>query len=252
MKTPPTIAPVQGKLGVLLPGLGAVATTFIAGTEMIRRGIAQPVGSLTQMGTIRLGRRTDNRSPRIGDFVPLAPLESLEFGAWDIFHDDAYTAASKAGVLSKEHLASVKDFLEEIRPMSAVFDTGYVKKLDGPNTKKAASKMELAEQLMADIARFKRERGVDRCVAIWCGSTETWRAHDRHVHATLENFERASESRATTSPRAPSTRTRVCARGCPTPTARPTSRWTSPRCTSSRAARAWPSRARTSRRARPS
>ncbi len=189
MKTPPTIAPVQGKLGVLLPGLGAVATTFVAGTEMIRRGIAQPVGSLTQMGTIRLGRRTDNRSPRIGDFVPLAPIESLEFGGWDIYHDDAFTAATKAGVLSEKHLASVKDFLEGVRPMSAVFDSGYVKKIDGPNRKKAASKMELAEALMDDIARFKRERGVDRCVAVWCGSTEVWRP-TTEVHASLANFEK--------------------------------------------------------------
>ncbi len=189
MKTPPTIAPVQGRLGVLLPGLGAVATTFIAGAEMIRRGVAQPIGSLTQMGTIRLGRRTDNRSPRIGDFVPLAPVESLEFGGWDIFEDNAFTAASKAGVLSKEHLASVKDFLEGVRPMPAVFDPGYVKKLDGPNTKRGASKMELAEQLMDDIARFKRERGVDRCVAVWCGSTETWRP-TTETHSTLEKFEK--------------------------------------------------------------
>jgi myo-inositol-1-phosphate synthase len=189
MKTPPTLAPVQGKLGVLLPGLGAVATTTIAGVEMIRRGAAEPVGSLTQMGTIRLGKRTENRSPRIADFLPLAPLPSIEFGAWDCFPDDAYTAARKAGVLSNEHLATVKDFLETVQPMPAVFDPGYVKKLDGTHVKRAASKMELAEQLMEDIARFKRERGVDRCVAVWCGSTETWRAPTA-VHETLENFER--------------------------------------------------------------
>jgi myo-inositol-1-phosphate synthase len=189
MKTPPTLAPVQGKLGVLLPGLGAVATTTIAGVEMIRRGAAEPVGSLTQMGTIRLGKRTENRSPRIADFLPLAPLPSIEFGAWDCFPDDAYTAARKAGVLSNEHLATVKDFLETVQPMPAVFDPGYVKKLDGTHVKRGASKMELAEQLMEDIARFKRERGVDRCVAVWCGSTETWRAPTA-VHETLENFER--------------------------------------------------------------
>ena len=189
MKTPTEIRPVAGKLGILLPGLGAVATTFIAGVEMIRQGMAEPVGSLTQMGTIRLGKRTDNRSPRISDFVPLASLDSIEFGAWDLFPDDAFTAASKAGVLSKEHLASVKGFLEGIHPMEAVFDKGYVKRLDGPHVKTGATKMDLAEQLMADIARFKKERGVDRCVAVWCGSTEVYRPLTP-VHATLEAFEK--------------------------------------------------------------
>ena len=188
MKTPPELRPVSGRLGILLPGLGAVATTFIAGVEMIRRGLAEPIGSLTQMGTIRLGKRTDATSPRIGDFVPLAPLDSIEFGAWDIFPDNAYTAASKAGVLSKEHLSLVKDFLEGILPMKAVFDPGYVKRLDGTHVTTGTSKMDLAEQLMEDIARFKRERNVDRCVAVWCGSTETWRAPTA-VHATLEAFE---------------------------------------------------------------
>jgi myo-inositol-1-phosphate synthase len=189
MKTPQTIAPVDGRLGVLLPGMGAVATTFIAGVELARRGLGKPFGSLTQQGTIRLGKRTDNRSPRIHDFVPLAPMDSIEFGAWDIFPDDAFTAATKAGVLSKDHLALVKDFLEGIRPMTAVFDPGYVKKLDGPHVKTGTSKMDLAEQLMADIDGFKRERGVTRCVAVWCGSTETWRP-TTEVHQTLEAFER--------------------------------------------------------------
>ena len=188
MKTPQHIDAVDGRLGVLLPGMGAVATTFIAGVELARRGLAQPFGSLTQQGTIRLGKRTENRSPRIHDFVPLAPLESIEFGTWDIFPDDAFTAATKAGVLSKEHLAAVRDFLEGIRPMPAVFDPGYVKKLDGPHVKRGASKMDLAEQLMADIDAFKRERGVSRCVAIWCGSTETWRPTTA-VHQSLEAFE---------------------------------------------------------------
>ena len=189
MKTPQTIAPVDGRLGVLLPGMGAVATTFIAGVELARRGHAKPFGSLTQQGTIRLGKRTENRSPRIHDFVPIAPMESIEFGAWDIFPDDAFTAATKAGVLSKDHLALVRDFLENIRPMTAVFDPGYVKKLDGPHVKRGASKMDLAEQLMADIDAFKRDRGVTRCVAVWCGSTETWRP-TTEVHQTLEAFER--------------------------------------------------------------
>jgi myo-inositol-1-phosphate synthase len=169
--------------------MGAVATTFIAGVELARRGLGKPFGSLTQQGTIRLGKRTDNRSPRIHDFVPLAPMDSIEFGAWDIFPDDAFTAATKAGVLSKDHLALVKDFLQGIRPMTAVFDPGYVKKLDGPHVKTGTSKMDLAEQLMADIDAFKRERGVSRCVAVWCGSTETWRP-TTEVHQTLEAFER--------------------------------------------------------------
>ncbi len=188
MKTPPAPRPVTGRLGILLPGLGAVSTTFIAGVEMIRRGLAEPVGSLTQMGTVRVGKRTDATSPRISDFVPLAPLDSIEFGAWDIFPDSAYAAASKAGVLSKEHLALVKDFLEGIVPMKAVFDPGYVKRLEGTHVKTGTSKMHLAEQLMEDIATFKRERNVERCVAVWCGSTETWRATTA-VHASLEAFE---------------------------------------------------------------
>lgn len=189
MKTPQSIEPIKGRLGVLLPGLGAVATTFVAGVEMARRGIASPVGSLTQLGTIRLGKRTDGRTPLIKDFVPLAPLESIEFGAWDIFDDDAYTAANKAGVLSHEHLGSVKDFLSELRPMPAVFDPGYVKRLDGTHVKKGPSKMHLAEQLIEDIATFKRDRGVDRCVAVWCGSTETWRPLGEE-HQTLAAFEK--------------------------------------------------------------
>lgn len=189
MKTPKKLDPVDGRLGVLLPGMGAVATTFIAGVELARRGLGQPFGSLTQLGTIRLGRRTDNRSPLIRDFVPLAPLESIEFGAWDIFPDDAFLAATKAGVLSRDHLGSVRDFMESVKPMPAVFDPGYVKKLNGPHVKRGASKMDLAEQLMADIDAFKAERQVTRCVAVWCGSTETWRP-TTEVHQTLEAFEK--------------------------------------------------------------
>ncbi|MBL8602503.1 MAG: inositol-3-phosphate synthase [Myxococcales bacterium] len=189
MKSPHSIKPVSGRLGILLPGLGAVATTFIAGVELARRGLAEPIGSLTQMGTIRLGKRTDNTSPMIKDFVPIAPLESVEFGAWDLFPDDAYTAAKKAGVLSNEHLDLVKDFLSTIKPMSAVFEPTYVKRLEATHVKTGPTKMALAEQLMEDIARFKRERGVDRCVAVWCGSTETWRAPAAE-HQTLEAFEK--------------------------------------------------------------
>jgi myo-inositol-1-phosphate synthase len=190
MRKPPVeLQSPKGKLGVLLPGMGAVATTFIAGVEMIRRKLAHPIGSLTQMGTIRLGKRTDGRSPKIKEFVPLASLDDIEFGGWDLFPDNAFEAATEAGVLSKEHLSTVKPFLENITPMPAVFEPSYVKRLMGPHVKKGTSKMDLAEQLMADIATFKRERGVDRCVAIWCGSTEVYR-ESTSVHATLENFER--------------------------------------------------------------
>ncbi len=189
MKPPQQIKPVSGRLGVLLPGLGAVATTFIAGVEMARRGLGAPIGSLTQMGTLRLGKRTDNNTPHIKDFVPLAPLDSLEFGAWDLFPDDAFTAATKAGVLSRDHLASIKDFLSQIRPMSAVFEPTFVKRLEATHVKSGPTKMDLAEQLIEDIARFKRERNVDRCVAVWCGSTETWRPL-APVHESLAAFEK--------------------------------------------------------------
>ena len=178
------IAPASGKLGVLLPGMGAVATTFIAGVEAVRRGLAKPIGSLTQMGTIRLGKRTDDRSPLIKDFVPLAALDDIVFGGWDIFPDNAYEAAMKAGVLEARDLEPIKDFLEAIKPMPAVFDPEYVKRLTGTNVKKGKSKRDLAEQLTADIARFKKENGCDRLVMVWCGSTEVYReAGDVHSDA---------------------------------------------------------------------
>jgi myo-inositol-1-phosphate synthase len=183
------IAPASGKLGVLLPGMGAVATTFVAGVEAIRRGLSKPIGSLTQMGTIRLGKRTENRNPRIGDLVPLAPLASLEFGGWDIYQDNAYEAARNAGVLNNEHLAALKPFLETVRPWPAVFDPAYVKKLHGENVKKGRSKKELAEQVEDDIARFKKEKQLDRLVMVWCGSTEVYREAGE-VHSTIEKFER--------------------------------------------------------------
>src|SRR5437660_5601105 len=153
---PSNIKPATGRLGVLTPGLGAVATTFIAGVEAVRRGHARPIGSLTQMATIRLGKRTENRSPLIKDFVPLADLNDLVFGAWDIFPDSAYEAAMHAGVLEKELLAQLKTPLQKIKPMKAVFDQTYVKRLSGTNVKEGANKLELAEQLMEDIAEFKR------------------------------------------------------------------------------------------------
>jgi len=182
------IKPAKGKLGILLPGMGAVATTFVAGVEAIRKGHAKPIGSMTQMGTIRLGKRTENRSPKISEFVPLAGLDDLVLGGWDIFEDNAYEAAKHAGVLSKEDLEKVKPFLESIRPMPGVFEPSYVKKLSGTFVKKGTSKMDLAEQLMADVERFKTTNNLDRCVAVWCGSTEVYR-EPTDVHSTLAKFE---------------------------------------------------------------
>ena len=183
------IAPAEGKLGVLLVGLGAVSTTFVAGVEAIKRGIAQPVGSLTQMGTIRLGKRTDNNVPRIKDFVPLAALEDIVFGAWDIFPDNAFDAAMNAGVLEKDLLNQVSEQLGSLKPMPAVFEQNYVKRLHGENVKSGKNKMELAEQLIADIARFKADNGCDRLVMVWAASTEIF-LEESDVHRTLESFER--------------------------------------------------------------
>ncbi|MCL4820454.1 MAG: inositol-3-phosphate synthase [Vicinamibacteria bacterium] len=183
------IKPASGKLGVLLPGMGAVATTFVAGVEAARQGIAKPIGSLTQMGTIRLGKRTDDRSPLVKDFVPLAKLEDIEFGGWDVYPDSAYEAAKKAGVLDASHLEPLKGFLEGVKPWPAVFDPQYVKKLNGPNVKKGKSKRDLAEQVSDDIARFKKERNLDRMVMVWCGSTEVYRQAGE-VHSSLAAFEK--------------------------------------------------------------
>lgn len=178
-----------GKLGVLTPGMGAVATTFIAGVLTIRRGLGKPIGSLTQMGTIRLGKRTDHRVPKIKDFVPLAELDDLVFGGWDIFEDNAYEAALKAGVLHKEDLDKVKDELEAIQPMPAVFDPEYVKKLRGTFVKSGKTKMDLADQLREDIRNFKKNNKLDRLVMVWCGSTEVY-LEPNTVHLTLEAFEK--------------------------------------------------------------
>src|SRR5438046_831797 len=161
-KAPSSVEEPKGKLGVLLVGLGAVSTTFIAGVEAIKQGLAQPIGSLTQMGTIRLGTRTDNRVPKINDFVPLAQLEDLVFGAWDIFPDSAYDAAVHAGVLEKELLGKLRKPLQKIKPMKAVFDQSYVKRLSGINVKKGKNKLDLAQQLIAEIAEFKRKHKCDR------------------------------------------------------------------------------------------
>ena len=189
-KTPVSIEEPKGKLGVLLVGLGAVSTTFIAGVEAIKKGIAEPIGSLTQMGTIRLGKRTDNRVPMVKDFVPLASLDDLVFGAWDIFEEDAYEAAIHAGVLERDLVTQLKAALQAVKPMKAVFDQHYVKRLNGTHVKKGANKMELAEQLMEDIESFKRAAECDRLVMVWCASTEIFmRAGDSH--SDLKSFERA-------------------------------------------------------------
>ena len=193
MKNPVEIAPAQGKLGVLLVGLGAVSTTFIAGVLTIRRGLAAPIGSLTQMGTIRLGKRTEGRSPRIRDFVPLALLDDLVFGAWDIFEENCYEAACTAGVLEQPALEQIRPELEAIRPWPAVFDQRYVKRLEGRNVKQAANKRELAEQVRADIRRFKESHHLARLVMIWCGSTEVFMTESA-VHASLPLFEQALQN----------------------------------------------------------
>jgi myo-inositol-1-phosphate synthase len=193
VKQPSKIEPAKGKLGVLLPGFGAVATTFVAGVEAARRGIAQPIGSLTQLNTIRLGKRTEGRAPLIKEFVPLASLDDLVFGAWDPIPDDGYESALVAGVLQKEtHLDPIKDFLASIEPMAAAFSTDYVKKLDGPNKKKG-TKWEQAQELREDIRRFKEENGCDRLVMVWCGSTEVF-LRPGSAHETLESLEHAMKA----------------------------------------------------------
>ena len=182
------IAPATGKLGILIPGMGAVTTTFIAGVEAVKRGLGHPIGSLTQLSTIRLGKRTDNNTPKIKDFVPLTPLECLTFGTWDIFEDNGYEAAVNAKVLEPTLLEQLKEPLSAIKPMKAVFDKAYIKRIDGPNVKSAPTKFELAEQLMQDIRDFKRDNNCSRLVMIWCGSTEVFHK-PAAVHATIESFE---------------------------------------------------------------
>ncbi|HZU43180.1 MAG TPA: inositol-3-phosphate synthase [Terriglobales bacterium] len=173
----------------MIPGMGAVATTFVAGVEAVRRGLAKPIGSLTQGGTIRLGKRTEGRSPKIKEFLPLAGLDDLVFTGWDIFSDDMYASARNAGVLENELLDQIKPFLQSIKPRKAVFDHNYVKKLDGPNVKKGKNKMDLAEQLRDDIRDFKKSSGADRLIMIWCGSTEVF-LRPGEVHSSLKAFEK--------------------------------------------------------------
>jgi len=184
------VEPAKGKLGVMVVGLGAVATTMIAGVEAIRRGLAKPIGSLTQMGTIRLGKRTDNHSPLIKDFVPLADLKDIVFTGWDIFEDNVYEAAAHANVLDAATLKKLKPYLSKIKPMPAVFDRYYVKRLDGKHVKKGKNKLDLAEQLRADIRAFKKT--VNRVVMIWAGSTEIF-LKPTAVHKTIEAFEKGLE-----------------------------------------------------------
>ena len=183
----------KGNLGILMPGMGSVATTFIAGVEAVRRGLASPVGSLTQMGTIRLGKRTEGRNPKIKEFIPLATLEDLVFGGWDVFPDNCYESALNASVIDLPMLNQLKDSLSAISPMRAVFDHQYVKRLKGTYTKHAKTKMDLADLLMEDIARFKETHSLSRMVMVWCGSTEVF-MKPNPVHNSLAAFERGLKS----------------------------------------------------------
>jgi myo-inositol-1-phosphate synthase len=193
MKQPESIARPEGKLAVLLPGLGAVSTTFIAGVCLARKALAEPIGSLTQMGTVRLGKRTENRVPRISDLVPLASLNDLEFGAWDLFPDDAYEAATHARVLDQFHLARVRDELSAIVPMKAVFYPEYVKRLNGTHVKEGKTKADMVEALRDDIRRFVAEHQCSRAVAVWCGSTEIY-IEPGAVHQSIQSFEEGLKS----------------------------------------------------------
>jgi myo-inositol-1-phosphate synthase len=193
------IEKAEGKLGIMLVGLGAVSTTTIAGVIAIRRGLAKPIGSLTQMGTIRLGKRTAGNSPRIKDFISLASLDDVVFGGWDIFEDNCYEAAKTAGVLDADLLEQIRPELEAIKPWPAVFDRKYVKRLDGPNVKKGKNKRDLADQVRADIQKFKKDHGLARRVMVWCGSTEVYMT-ESPAHATVESFEKALEASDDTIP----------------------------------------------------
>ncbi len=188
MKT--QIKQANGKLGILMPGLGAVATTFIAGVEAVKKGIAEPVGSLTQIGNIRLGKRTEDRNPKINDFVPLADLKDIVFGGWDIFEDSVYEAALNAKVLEPSLLLALKPELEKIIPMPAVFDKSYVQNISGPNIKKSMNKIDLVDGLMNDIYKFKIKNNLDRVVVVWCASTEKY-IETTDIHLSLEKFEAA-------------------------------------------------------------
>ncbi len=184
MKQPVEISPPQGKLGILLPGLGAVATTFVAGCFLARKGVSKPIGSLTQLGTIRLGKRTDNRVPLLKDFLPLATLDQLVFGGWDIFPDNAYESACHAQVLERKDIDAVREELEQVEAMPGVFYPEYVRRLHGTHIKSGKSKAHMVEQLRQDIRTFKQRHGCNRLVAVWCGSTEVRKALVRGVERT--------------------------------------------------------------------
>ena len=194
MTTPPTptIRPASGKLGVLTVGLGAVSSTLIAGVELARRGLGAPIGSLTQMGTIRLGKRTDQRVPLIRELAPLATLDDIVFGAWDPFPDDAYVAATRAGVLESRHIESISDALRAVKPMPAAFDPYYVKRLDGPNVL-GKSKRAMLEGIRDGIRKFAEDHAVDRMVMVWCGSTEIF-LEPGLAHQDIESFEKAIDA----------------------------------------------------------
>jgi myo-inositol-1-phosphate synthase len=187
---PVDIQPANGKLGILLVGLGAVSTTVIAGVRAVRKNLAKPIGSLTQMGTLRLGKRTEGRSPKIADILPIAALDDVVFGGWDLFDDNCYDAAKTAGVLEPSLLEQIRPELEALKPWPAVFDRKYVKRLDGPNVKKGKNKLDLAEQVIADIRKFKADHALDRLVMVWCGSTEIF-MNESPAHQSIEAFEKA-------------------------------------------------------------
>ena len=192
MSTEKNVKSAEGKLGVLIPGLGAVSTTFMAGVFAARKGLGQPIGSISQMGKIRLGKRTEDRSPMVKDFVPLASLDDMVFGGWDIFTDNTYEAAMVSGVLEKDLLNSIKDEMSAVKPMPAVFDPKYVKNIDGVNVKKERSKMDSAKALMADIEKFKVDNNCDRLVMVWCASTEVY-TEMTDIHLSIDKFEKALE-----------------------------------------------------------
>ncbi|MFM8871022.1 MAG: inositol-3-phosphate synthase, partial [Actinomycetota bacterium] len=194
MTSPRNIAPADGKLGVLVVGLGAVSTTLIAGVELAKRGMALPIGSLAQMGTIRLGKRTEDRSPLIRDFVPLAGLEDIVWGTWDVFPDDAYVAASRAGVLEQgKHIESISEVLRDVRPMKAAFERKYARNLDGEHVMVASGKRAMLEGIRADINKFRDENKVDRVVMIWCASTEIF-IEPGKAHLDIESLEKAIDA----------------------------------------------------------
>ncbi|MCE2854297.1 MAG: inositol-3-phosphate synthase [Ilumatobacteraceae bacterium] len=194
MTSPRNIAPADGKLGVLVVGLGAVSTTLIAGVELAKRGMAQPIGSLAQMGTIRLGKRTEDRSPLIRDFVPLAALDDIVWGSWDVFPDDAYVAASRAGVLEQgKHIESISDVLRDIRPMKAAFERKYARNLDGEHVMAMSGKRAMLEGIRADINKFRDENKVERVVMIWCASTEIF-IEPGKAHLDIESLEKAIDA----------------------------------------------------------